>query len=87
MAHPTINGVNGVNGPPQTNGTTHNIVKDGYSKSPSKLPNSYAAKFNLADHFIGGNHLAAASPGQVKDFVEQSDGHTVITNVSKPPVL
>lgn len=44
-------------------------------------PSSYAAKYNLAPHFIGGNHLNAASPGKVKDFVASNDGHTVITNV------
>lgn len=44
-------------------------------------PSSYAAKFNLAPHFIGGNHLQAAAPGKVKDFVAAHDGHTVITNV------
>jgi acetyl-CoA carboxylase/biotin carboxylase 1 len=42
---------------------------------------SYAAQFDLAPHFIGGNHLNAASPGKVKDFVAANDGHTVITNV------
>lgn len=46
-------------------------------------PSSYAAKFNLAPHFIGGNHLQAAAPGKVKDFVAAHDGHTVITNVRK----
>jgi acetyl-CoA carboxylase/biotin carboxylase 1 len=44
-------------------------------------PSSYAAKFDLAPHFIGGNHLQAAAPGKVKDFVAAHDGHTVITNV------
>ncbi|GJN67713.1 acetyl-coenzyme-A carboxylase [Purpureocillium lilacinum] len=42
---------------------------------------SYAEKHSLADHFIGGNKLANAPPSKVKDFVAQSDGHTVITNV------
>lgn len=42
---------------------------------------SYAAKHKLADHFIGGNKLANAAPGPVKDFVAAHDGHTVITNV------
>jgi acetyl-CoA carboxylase/biotin carboxylase 1 len=42
---------------------------------------SYAEKFNIADHFIGGNRLANAPPSKVKDFVGQNDGHTVITNV------
>ncbi|KAH8725486.1 acetyl-CoA carboxylase [Phaeosphaeriaceae sp. PMI808] len=44
-------------------------------------PSSYAAKFNLAPHFIGGNHLQAAAPSKVKEFVAAHDGHTVITNV------
>lgn len=42
---------------------------------------SYAAKHNLADHFIGGNKLENAVAGPVKDFVAAHDGHTVITNV------
>jgi acetyl-CoA carboxylase/biotin carboxylase 1 len=45
---------------------------------------SYAAKHKLADHFIGGNKLANAAPGPVKDFVAKHDGHTVITNVRSP---
>jgi hypothetical protein len=49
--------------------------------SANGAPSSYAAKFNLAPHFIGGNHLHAAAPGKVKDFVAAHDGHTVITNV------
>ncbi len=43
---------------------------------------SYSQKFNLPDHFIGGNKLENAAPGSVKDFVAAHDGHTVITNVS-----
>jgi len=46
-------------------------------------PTSYAAKFNLAPHFIGGNELGQAPPSKVKEFVSANDGHTVITNVSK----
>ena len=42
---------------------------------------SYAAKHNLAPHFIGGNHLQAASASRVKDFVAAHDGHSVITKV------
>lgn len=48
-------------------------------------PSSYAAKTNLAPHFIGGNHLGAAASGKVKDFVAAHDGHTVITNVRTAP--
>ncbi|KAF2221698.1 acetyl-CoA carboxylase acc1 [Elsinoe ampelina] len=44
-------------------------------------PSSYAAKFNLPSHFIGGNELSQAPPSKVKDFVAAHDGHTVITNV------
>ncbi len=42
---------------------------------------SYAEKYQLADHFIGGNKLKNAVPSKVKDFVTAHDGHTVITNV------
>jgi len=42
---------------------------------------SYSAKFNLPAHFIGGNHLAVAAPGPVKDFVASNDGHTIIEKV------
>lgn len=45
---------------------------------------SYAAKFNLPAHFIGGNELSQATPSKVKDFVTANDGHTVITNVRFP---
>lgn len=48
-------------------------------------PSSYAAKHNLASHFIGGNELSQAPPSKVKDFVAANDGHTVITNVSNWP--
>ncbi|KAK3114647.1 acetyl-coenzyme-A carboxylase [Teratosphaeriaceae sp. CCFEE 6253] len=44
-------------------------------------PSSYASKYNLAAHFIGGNELSNAAPSKVKDFVAQHDGHTVITKV------
>jgi hypothetical protein len=47
-------------------------------------PSSFAAKYDLPAHFIGGSHLGAAGPGKVKDFVAAHDGHTVITNVSFP---
>jgi acetyl-CoA carboxylase / biotin carboxylase 1 len=45
-------------------------------------PSSYAAKFDLPSHFIGGNELSKAPPSKVKDFVTANDGHTVVTNVS-----
>ncbi|SMR48942.1 unnamed protein product [Zymoseptoria tritici ST99CH_1E4] len=44
-------------------------------------PSAFAAKYNLAPHFIGGNELARAPPSKVKDFVTAHDGHTVITSV------
>jgi hypothetical protein len=62
-----VNG-NGVN--PHPNGTV-----------PVMNGSSYAAKFQLADHFIGGNKLENAPASAVKDFVASHDGHTVITNV------
>jgi hypothetical protein len=46
-------------------------------------PSSSAARYNLPSHFIGGNHLDAAPPSKVKEFVQAHDGHTVITNVSR----
>ncbi|KAL4749249.1 hypothetical protein BDW72DRAFT_178697 [Aspergillus terricola var. indicus] len=42
---------------------------------------SRAAKHNLPSHFIGGNHLDAAAPSSVKDFVANHEGHSVITSV------
>lgn len=35
----------------------------------------------IPSHFIGGNHLEAAPPSSVKDFVAQHDGHSVISSV------
>lgn len=43
---------------------------------------AFAAKHNLASHFIGGNRLNLAPPSKVKDFVAAHDGHSVITSVS-----
>ena len=59
-------------------------AQNGVNGPANGAPSSYAAKHNLAPHFIGGNHLAAAAPGKVKDFVAAHDGHTVITNVGIP---
>ncbi|KAL3480745.1 acetyl-CoA carboxylase [Aspergillus californicus] len=42
---------------------------------------SRAARYNLPSHFIGGNHLEASAPGNVKDFVAHHEGHSVITSV------
>jgi acetyl-CoA carboxylase/biotin carboxylase 1 len=63
--------VNGNGVKPHTNGTV----------PVSTTGSSYAARFKLADHFIGGNKLEDAPPSAVKDFVASHDGHTVITNV------
>lgn len=51
------------------------------TSSDAVVKASYAAKHNLAPHFIGGNRLENAPPSKVKDFVASHDGHTVITNV------
>lgn len=40
------------------------------------------AQYNLPSHFIGGNHLEAAAPSSVKDFVAKHGGHSVISSVS-----
>jgi hypothetical protein len=58
-------------------------VQNGVNGDANGAPSSYAAKFDLAPHFIGGNELRHASPGKVKDFVAAHDGHTVITNVRR----
>lgn len=74
-----------MNGGPKTNGTlTNGDAHSPKEQSRSKDPSSYAAKFNLKPHFIGGNHLGAAPAGSVKDFVASHDGHTVITSVRLP---
>lgn len=59
-----------VGGAPKVNGHTNGA------------PSSYAAKFDIPAHFIGGNELSEAPPSKVKDFVAANDGHTVITSVS-----
>ncbi|KAF2104533.1 acetyl-CoA carboxylase acc1 [Rhizodiscina lignyota] len=58
-----------------------NPVKENGANGANGTPSSNAAKFNLAPHFIGGNHLGAAPSSKVKDFVAAHGGHTVITNV------
>ncbi|KAF2834537.1 hypothetical protein M501DRAFT_1000167 [Patellaria atrata CBS 101060] len=62
------------------------MAQNGVSKAANGThtngaPSSNAAKYNLPEHFIGGNHLGVAPPGKVKDFVASHGGHTVITNV------
>ena len=75
MATLAVNGASKPNGV-LTNGDAHS------AKGPRpRTASSYAAKFNLAPHFIGGNHLDKAPAGSVKDFVANNDGHTVISNV------
>lgn len=56
-------------------------VRNGTNGTHANGGSSYASRFKLAPHFIGGNHLDAAPPSKVKDFVTNHDGHTVITNV------
>jgi acetyl-CoA carboxylase/biotin carboxylase 1 len=56
------------------NGTTDAVTNGQHSSWQSKHP--------VPTHFIGGNHLDAAAPGVVKDFVQNSEGHSVITSVS-----
>lgn len=54
--------------------STGNAVVNGHGSSN-------AAKYNLPSHFIGGNHLDAAPPGLVRDFVAKHGGHSVISSV------
>jgi acetyl-CoA carboxylase/biotin carboxylase 1 len=75
-------GSKGVDGVPHMNGNLTNGDAHNSKGTHSRNQSSYAANFNLAAHFIGGNHLGAAPAGRVKDFVANHDGHTVITNVS-----
>lgn len=64
------------------NGASEVPIRTNGHAATNGAPSSYAAKHSLAAHFIGGNHLGAAAPSKVKDFVQTNDGHTVITNVS-----
>lgn len=43
---------------------------------------SAGSKQEIPSHFIGGNHLEAAAPSAVRDFVAKNDGHSVISSVS-----
>lgn len=80
-----------VNGTPHTNGAHTNGLTNGDSHPTNgiheRVLSSYAKKFNLAPHFIGGNHLEAAPSSKVKNFVTAHDGHTVITNVGDESVI
>ena len=73
-----MNGVNGANGANGTNGVNgkYKVVVNGH-------PSSWQAKQELPSHFIGGNKLQNAPPSAVKDFVQSSDGHSVITSVCR----
>ena len=70
-----------VNGTSKPNGTLTNGDARSAKAPRPRTSSSYAAKFNLAPHFIGGNHLDVAPAGSVKDFVANNDGHTVISSV------
>lgn len=73
------------NGAPKANGTlTNGDAHPTKEQSRPRHSSSYAAKFKMPPHFIGGNHLGVAAAGSVKDFVTNNDGHTVITSVSFP---
>lgn len=69
--------------PPQVDGASNGAPKSNGVKTPAANGHgsSYAAKHNLAAHFIGGHHLGVAEASRVKSFVAESDGHTVITSV------
>lgn len=58
-----------------------NMAANGVKAAVNGTPSSNAAKHDLPPHFIGGNHLGAAPPSKVKEFVAAHGGHTVITNV------
>ena len=65
MAPPGVNGVNG-------------------AKAVNGAQSSWQARYDLqtkSPHFIGGNRLAKAPQSKVKDFVQDYDGHSVITSV------
>ena len=48
---------------------------------PDSATNGSAGKQQVPSHFIGGNHLEAAAPSAVRDFVAKNDGHSVISSV------
>ena len=62
---------------PKTNGV-NGALTNGH-------PSSWQAKHDIPSHFIGGNRLEKAPASKVKDFVQDSDGHSVITSVSSFP--
>ena len=60
--------------PPAVNGT----------KAVNGTQSSWQTRYDLpskSPHFIGGNRLQKAPQSKVKDFVQDADGHSVITSV------
>ena len=52
---------------------------------PDSTTNGTAgSKPQVPSHFIGGNHLEAAAPSAVRDFVAKNEGHSVISSVRTP---
>lgn len=54
---------------------------NGSKAQANGVPSSWQAKHPVGSHFVGGNKLEKAPPSKVKDFVQSSDGHSVITSV------
>lgn len=65
---------------PETNGTKLPHI-NGHKSSSKTIPSPIPSTSKVAAHFIGSNHLEAAPPSDVKDFVQSHEGHTVITKV------
>ena len=61
------------------------IPRNGTNGLTNGHPSSWQAKHDLPSHFIGGNYLDNAPTSRVKDFVQQHDGHSVITSVGVNP--
>ncbi|KAI9891700.1 MAG: acetyl-coenzyme-A carboxylase [Vezdaea aestivalis] len=58
------------------------VVSNGImTPSTSSGSTDPSSRYNLPAHFIGGNHLDVAPSGDVKTFVAERGGHTVITSV------
>ena len=54
---------------------------NGVKGQANGVHSSWQAKHEVGSHFIGGNKLEKAPPSKVKDFVQASDGHSVINSV------
>jgi acetyl-CoA carboxylase / biotin carboxylase 1 len=65
-----------------TNNNMANMANGTNGALSNGHPSSWQAKHDLPPHFIGGNYLDSAPASAVKDFVQKSDGHSVITSVS-----